>query len=161
MQRLAEVEQDVMVLWEDLAEARGFDRVVGRVLSSLLIEGAPVSQQALAEKTGYSIPTISKTLKSLTSLGSVRKTKQPGTRLTLYYADMRPPDLLRGALRRWVILAKTIERRVLLVSQKLEDATNENPDRAETLRKLLWEFTASIPPMIAIMERAINGLPVA
>lgn len=158
MKSLEEVENEVVVLWEDLAEARGFDRVVGRVISILLIEGVPLSQQELAEKTGYSIPTISKTLKTLTSLGSVRKTKQPGKRLTLYYADMHPPEMLSGALRNWVILARTIERRVTLISQKLENAKDENPDRAEKLRKILMEFTASIPKMIEIMERVIKGI---
>jgi DNA-binding transcriptional regulator GbsR (MarR family) len=158
MKRLDEAEHEVVVLWEDLAEARGFDRVVGRVISILLIEGAPLSQQELAEKTGYSVPTISKTLKTLTSLGSVRKTKQPGKRLTLYYADMRPSEMLSGALRSWVILARTIERRVTLISQKLENARAENPDRAEKLRKIVIEFTASIPKMIEIMERVIKDV---
>jgi DNA-binding transcriptional regulator GbsR (MarR family) len=158
MQHLDEVENEVVVLWEDLAEARGFDRVVGRVISILLIEGVPLSQQELAEKTGYSIPTISKTLKTLISLGSVRKTKQPGKRLTLYYADMRPPEMLSGALRSWVILARTIERRVTLIGQKLENAKDEDPDRAEKLRNIVMEFTASIPKMIEIMERVIKGI---
>jgi DNA-binding transcriptional regulator GbsR (MarR family) len=158
MKRLDEVEQEVVVLWEDLAEARGFDRVVGRVISILLIEGVPLSQLELAEKIGYSIPTVSKTLKTLTSLGSVRKTKQLGKRLTLYYADVRPPEMLSGALRSWIILARTIERRITLIGQKLENAKAENPDRAEKLRKIVMEFTASIPKMIEIMERVIKGI---
>ena len=158
MQLLEEVEREVIDLWEDLAEARGFDRVVGRVISILMIEGIPLSQQELADKTGYSIPTISKTLKSLTSLGSVRRTKKPGKRLTLYYVDMRPPEMLSGALRSWVIMARTIERRVTTISQKLEKVKEENPDRAVKLRKILMEFTASIPKMIEIMERVMKGI---
>lgn len=156
MQHLDEVENEVIILWEELAEARGFDRIVGRIIITLLIEEAPLSQQDLSEKTGYSIPTISKTLKTLTSLGSVRKMKQPGKRLTLYCADVNPPDMLSGALRNWVVMARMIERRISNIEQKLEKAKEMNPNRAEKLRKILMEFTASIPKMINIIEKIMG-----
>ena len=71
---------------------------------------------------------------------------------------MRPTEILSGALRSWVILARTIERRVTLISQKLENAKAENPDRAEKLSKTVMEFTASIPKMIEVMEKVIKGI---
>lgn len=157
MHRLDEVENEIIILWEELAEARGFDRIVGRIIITLLIDGVPLSQQALAEKTGYSIPTISKTLKTLSSLGSVRKMKQPGKRLTLYSVDMRPPDMLSGALRSWVAMARMIERRITLIGQKLDQAQEMNPERAEKLRKIVMEFTASIPKMIDVIEKVMKG----
>lgn len=158
MNRVEDVERKIVSLWEDIAEDRGFDRVVGRVICTLLIEGRPLSQQEIAKKTGYSIPTISKTLKVLVSLGSGRKTKEPGKRVTLYYVEMHPLEILSGALMKWILTAKNMERRISKICQELEKIKAENPERTEKLMKMLTKFTASIPKMIEIMEKAIEDM---
>ena len=158
MSELDSVEREILNLWEDIAEARGFDRVLGRVLCTMLIEAIPMSQQELAEKTGYSIPTISKTLKVLVSLGSGRKRKKPGTRNIQYYVEMRPWELLSGALLKWINTAKVMEARTLELRQKVANLKLENPERAENLIRMLTNLITSIPKMIETMEKAIKEM---
>jgi len=158
MSKIEEVERKMFLLWEDIAEARGFDRVVGTVVCTLLIENRPLSQQEIAEKTGYSVPTISKTLKTFTPLGSVRKMKKRGERTALYYVEMGPLEMLSGALIKWVVTAKTMEQRMLEVYQELDKIKNENPERAEKLMQIAMKFSISIPKMIESIEKAIKDM---
>ncbi len=158
MSKIEEVEKKMFSLWEDIAEVRGFDRVVGTVVCTLLIENRPLSQQEIAEKTGYSIPTISKTLKVFAPLGSVRKMKKRGERTALYYVDASPLEMLSGALMKWVITAKTMEQRMSDICQELETTKDEHPERAEKLIKIATKFSTSVPKMIKIIEKAITDM---
>ena len=155
MSRIAELEANILSVWEDIAEARGFDRVVGTVVCTLIIENRSLSQKEIAERTGYSIPTVSKTLKTLLPLGSVRKTKKPGSRVTLYHVEMHPLEIFSGTLTRWVLTARTMARRMAEIREELEDAKSEDPEKVQKLLGVLGRFADPIPKMTEIMEKAI------
>ncbi len=158
MSKIDDVEKKIFSMWEDTAEARGFDRVVGRVICILLIEGKPLSQQEIADRSEYSVPTISKALKTLVSLGSTRKTKKSGKRITMYYVEMHPSDILSGALMKWVLTAKAMERRALSIHKELEKVKDENPKRAGRLMKILMDFAVSVPEIVNVIENAMRNL---
>lgn len=148
-------------MWEDLAESRGFNRVLGRVLYTFLTEAEPLSQQDLADRTGYSIPTISRTLNTLTSLGTVRKTSLPGSRLAHYYVEVQPQELLSGGLKKWVSDARAMEQRVLSILRELKSIKSkeaEDRERAKKLKEFLTRLRESIPEMIRVMEKAIEDI---
>ena len=157
MGKIDDIERKIFFLWEDMAEARGFDRVLGRLICTLLIAGGPLSQQEIAERTGYSIPTISKSLKTLLSLGSVRKARKTGKRTGLYYVEMHPSEILRGALMKWLSTAKTMQRIMLAIHEELEEVKDENPKRAGRLMKISTDFAVSIPRMTNAIEDAIKN----
>jgi DNA-binding transcriptional regulator GbsR (MarR family) len=156
MGRIDDLESAMFLLWEDMAEARGFDRILGRIICTLLIAGSPLSQREIAEKTGYSVPTISRSLKTLVSLGSVRKARKAGTRTRSYYVEMHPSDMLRGALAKWLLTAKTMARRTRAIHEELENARDENPDQAERLMTILREFAELIPRLVDAIENAMK-----
>ena len=158
MGRIADLERRVVSLWEDIVEARGFDRVVGTVLCTLIVENIPLSQREIAEKTGYSVPTVSKTLKMLLPLGSVRKIRQPGKRVTLYHVEMHPLEILGGTLTRWILTARTMAKRMSEIREELEKARSEDPVRAQMLLRMLREFVEPIPEVTGIMEKAIEDI---
>lgn len=158
MDRIAELERKIVSMWEDIAEARGFDRVVGTVLCTLIVENIPLSQREIAEKTGYSIPTVSKTLKILLPLGSVRRMKEPGKRVTLYHVEMHPLEILSGTLTRWMLTARTMARRMSEIREELEKARSEDLERAQMLLRMLREFVDPIPEVTEIMEKAIEDI---
>ena len=158
MDRIAELERKIVSMWEDIAEARGFDRVVGTVLCTLIVENIPLSQREIAEKTGYSIPTVSKTLKILVPLGSVRRMKEPGKRVTLYHVEMHPLEILSGTLTRWMLTARSMARRMSEIREELEKARSEDPERVQMLLRMLREFVDPIPEVTEIMEKAIEDI---
>ena len=158
MSQIAELERRVVSLWEDVAEARGFERAVGTVICTLIVENKPLSQREISERTGYSIPTISKTLKTLLPLGSVRKTKRPGSRVALYHAEMHPLEIFSGTLTRWILTARAMARRMAQIREELERAKPEDPERTEKLLSMLRRFGDPIPKMTNIMEKAIEDI---
>ena len=158
MNTVEDVEREVVSLWEDLAESRGFNRVLGRVLYTLLIEAEPLSQQDLADKTGYSVPTVSRTLKALSSLGTVRKTSLPGSRLAYYYVGMQPHELLSDGLKKWLSGARAMQGRVLSLLGELKSSRAEDREKAKRLREFLVRLRESIPEMIKIVENAIEKI---
>jgi len=157
MSKIEDIQRSLFSLWEDIAEARGFDRPVGTVICTLLIENKPLSQQEIMEKTGYSIPTISKTLKTLVSLGSVRKMKR-GERAFRYYTTINPLEMLSGALTKWIVTAKSMSNRISRMYQELVDIEEEYPEQAIMLMNILRDFSDSVPKMIAIMENAVKDI---
>ena len=158
MGTIAELERKTISLWEDIVEARGFDRAAGTVLCILFIENRPLSQQEIAEKTGYSIPAVSKTLKLLYPLGSIRKLKKPGRRTVQYYVEMHPLDVLSGTLIKWTLTAKTMAQRMEAIREELEKAKSEDPDKAKKLLYIIGKLAKPIPKMIEIMENAIKEI---
>ena len=158
MKRIAELEGRIFSLWEDIAEARGFDRVVGRVICTLILDRRPLSQREIAERTGYSIPTVSKTLNLLVPLGSVRKMREPRKRVTLYHFEMHPLEIFSGTLARWVLTAKTMAWRMVEIREELEKAKPEDPERAQKLLDMIREFAEPIPTVTKIMEEAIESI---
>ena len=158
MSQIAELERRVVSLWEDIAEARGFERAVGTVICTLIVENRPLSQREISERTGYSIPTISKTLKTLLPLGSVRKTKRPGSRVSLYHAEMHPLEIYSGTLTKWMLTARAMARRMAQIREELERAKPEDPERTEKLLSMLRRFGGPIPEMTNIMEKAVEDI---
>ena len=158
MNQIAELERKTISLWEDIAEARGFDRVAGTVICILFIENKPLSQQEISERTGYSIPTISKTLKQLYPLGSIRKMKKPGKRATLYYVEMHPLEVMSGTLIKWTLTAKTMAKRMATIRKELEKTKSEDPEKARKLLEMITKLSDPIPKMIMIMENAIREI---
>ena len=155
MKSLEEIEDELTFLWEDMAEERGFNRVVGRVLLTLMVGGRPLSQKEIAEETGYSLPTVSRALNTLVTLGTGKKTGTPGSRLRRYHVEMRPQDLMVSGLAKWLSDAKGVHKRLSGLLEEVESLRREEVERAEGVRAFLTDMCGSLPKMIGIMERAI------
>ena len=158
MNTITELERKIISLWEDIVEARGFDRAAGTVLCVLFMENRPLYQQEIAEKTGYSIPTVSKTLKILYPLGSIRKLKKPRGRIIQYYVEMRPLDVLSGTLIKWTLTTKTMAQRMEAIREELEKAKSEDLDKAKKLLNMIEKLSDPIPKILKIMENAIKEI---
>ena len=158
MNSLKEIEGELASLWEDMAESRGFNRVVGRILFTLLVEGRPLSQKEVAEETGYSLPTVSRALNTLVTLGTGKKIGTPGSRLRRYEAEMRPQDLMVSGLVKWLADARSMHRRLSTLLEETESLRGEEAKRAQGLRAFLTEMCGVLPRMIGIMEKTIREI---
>ena len=158
MKNLEEIEGELASLWEDMAEGRGFNRVVGMVLFTLMVGGRPLSQREIAEETGYSLPTVSRALNTLVTLGTGKKTGTPGSRLRRYQVEMRPQDLMVSGLAKWLADARGVYRKLSALLEEVESLRREEAEGAGGLRAFLTEMCGSLPRMIGIMERAIREI---
>jgi DNA-binding transcriptional regulator GbsR (MarR family) len=139
---LSDVKEKLVVLWERLAQARGFDLLLGRILAHLYMSEEPLSQKELSEKTDFSVPAISKTLDQLVALGGVKKFKKKGERTYYYSASATPQQMLIAGLSKWVDDQKIMHRELSILKSKLETETlTENEkNEAEKLIATIEDF---------------------
>jgi DNA-binding transcriptional regulator GbsR (MarR family) len=76
-----------------VASSLGYSEVHGRIISSLLVSGRPLSMDELAKATGYSPASISLSLDLLELIGIIKKFKQRGDRRLFVKLE---GDLLEG-----------------------------------------------------------------
>jgi DNA-binding transcriptional regulator GbsR (MarR family) len=120
---LNDVKEKLVILWEQLAQARGFDLLLGRILAHLYMSEEPLSQKELSEKTDFSVPAISKTLDQLVALGGVKKFKKKGERTYYYSALATPQQMGIAGLSKWVEDQKVMRRELSTLKAKLDSAT--------------------------------------
>jgi hypothetical protein len=107
---------------------------------------------------GYSLPTISRALSTIVTLGTGKKTGAPGSRLRLYKVDVRPQDLMVGGLAKWLRDAGTVYNRLAAVLERVGSLTGEEAERAGRLSAFLTDMCDALPRMIGIMERAVGEM---
>lgn len=139
---LSEVKEKLTVLWERLAQARGFDLLLGRVLAHLYISEKPLSQKELSEITNFSVPAISRTLDQLVALGGVKKFKKKGERTYYYSALATPQQMVVAGLSKWVEDQQTMRRELWMLKAKLDSAalTKEEKKEASKLVATINDF---------------------
>lgn len=73
--------------FEMLFRARGMTLAHGRVFGTLFLSEKALTQQELAEKTGYSVPAVSVALDDLVKVGLAGFAREKGIRKTLYQTE--------------------------------------------------------------------------
>jgi DNA-binding transcriptional regulator GbsR (MarR family) len=139
---LSDVKEKLVVLWERLAQARGFDLLLGRILAQLYMSEEPLSQKELSEKTNFSIPAISKTLDQLVALGGVKKFKKKGERTYYYSALATPQQMVMAGLSKWVEDQKSMRHELSALKAMLDsaDLTEEEKKDAAKLTATIGDF---------------------
>ncbi len=107
----------------------GLGEATGKVWSSLLIAGKPLSQYELSDKTGYSLGIISSSLKVLESLGVVRVIGRSGQR-RLYVSTVSLVEFISK------ILGVTISSELVALLEEFDKIGIKNDDLH---LKKLWE----------------------
>jgi DNA-binding transcriptional regulator GbsR (MarR family) len=95
-----EIEKDIYSSFASIASSIGYSEIHGRTIAALMVSNNRLSLQELAEKTGYSISTLSASLDLLEFFGMVKKIKNVGDRKL--YVELHG-DLLEGLKRAFVM----------------------------------------------------------
>lgn len=74
----------------------GFDTLIGKVVSILFLEPREVSMEELAEKTGYSLSSISTKTKMLVESGAAQRVKKPGSKKIYFHMENDVKKLMLG-----------------------------------------------------------------
>ncbi len=82
-----ELEKEWMVAFNKIAKSFGLDDLSSKVVSVLYLEPEEVPMEDLAKKTGYSLASISNTMRLLENMGFVQRIKKPGTKKVYFYME--------------------------------------------------------------------------
>lgn len=81
------LEEEFVDFFSGLFSGFGLDQLGSRLTSIIFLEPGEVSMDQLAEKTGYSLASLSNKLRHLESLNMVRRVKKPGTKKSFYFIE--------------------------------------------------------------------------
>lgn len=75
-----EMEQEFTEFFQQMAKNKGIDELTSKLMALLYLEPGELSMDELAEKTGYSLASMSNKLKALEGIGMVRRHSRPGSK---------------------------------------------------------------------------------
>jgi DNA-binding transcriptional regulator GbsR (MarR family) len=81
------LEQEFVDFLSGLFSGFGLDSLSSRLVSIIFLEPEEVSMEDLAEKTGYSLASLSNKLRLLESQQMVKRVRKPGTKKSFYFIE--------------------------------------------------------------------------
>jgi len=81
------IEEEFTKFFKLLAKTYGMGDLQATVLSVIYLEPSEVAMEEISKKTGYSLASISNTMKMLEGAGIVRRIKKPGTKKVFFYME--------------------------------------------------------------------------
>ena len=83
--------RDALVLTlEDIVKFRGNDPMIARIYAMIILSPDPLTQEQIAEETGYSRSQISRYLSNLEGRRMISRESQPGSKTQLYGGSTAP-----------------------------------------------------------------------
>ena len=92
--------QEFIELMTENMKANGLDELSSKVLAVLFVEPSEISLEDLALRTGYSLSTISTSMKFIEATGLVNKYKKPNSRKIFLHMDKSILDIMLRMLKR-------------------------------------------------------------
>ena len=130
---------------EDMVKFRGNDPMIARIYAMIVLSPEPLTQEMIAESTGYSRSQISRYLANLEHRQMISKESMPGSRTQLYGGETIPfLDGFRAGLEAAERFIKNkLEMMDYIISawQKLPDKTKESPE-GKKLKEVVTVFSA-------------------
>jgi DNA-binding transcriptional regulator GbsR (MarR family) len=157
------VRERFIQLMETIAEERGFKGMHGRVLACLFLSDSPLNQQAIARWTGYSVSAISRVLEQLVALGSVRRSREPGSRSYNYQVGTSLSTLFVDAINRWSVVVERAETPIAELTQaaqRLDVEGLKKDERAEARQMVrqLVQLGEMLRRIKALFEKLVAQL---
>ncbi|MFH0869838.1 MAG: winged helix-turn-helix transcriptional regulator [archaeon] len=80
---MSELEKESVEFFTQNLRIKGLDESLSRITATLFLEPGEISMEELAEKTGYSLATISTRINLLDQTGFIKKSHKPGSKKIL------------------------------------------------------------------------------
>jgi DNA-binding transcriptional regulator GbsR (MarR family) len=130
---------------EDLVQFRGNDPMIARIYSMIVLSPTPLTQEQIAEITGYSRSQISRYLANLEQRQMITKESTPGSRTQLYGGTTAPflESFRRGmeTAERFIKARLEIIEHILREWQTLPDKVKSDPESLK-LKEAVTVFSA-------------------
>jgi DNA-binding transcriptional regulator GbsR (MarR family) len=142
---IEDIEKDIYSSFATLASTIGYSEIHGRIIAALMVSGKKLSLQGLAEKTGYSISTLSLSLDLLEFFGMIKKIKNAGDRKL--YIELHG-DLLEGLKKAFVVR----------IQKSVTDSLNRFKEYKENLKISKNKNSKKVMGALNILEEEIKRL---
>ncbi len=97
---MTEIDEEFLKFCMISAESYGFDDLTAKIFAILYLEPKELSLEELANRTGYSLASISNKMKILEPLSIVKRIKKPGSKKLYFYMEKDVVELTKFAFER-------------------------------------------------------------
>jgi DNA-binding transcriptional regulator GbsR (MarR family) len=104
----------------------GMDDLSLKVFSILFLEPEEIAMEEIAKRTGYSLASISNTMKNLEIVGFVQRTRKPGSKKVFFFMDK---DIIKMNIQKMIYAS---ENMIKPAKQKLPEMIKKYKDKAKT-----------------------------
>lgn len=123
---MKELEQEFMSYLCMMGKVYGLEDVPLKVFGILFLEPEEISMEEIAQKTGYSLASISNSMRFLESIGQVDRIRKPGSKKVYFRLDK---DLVKWNIRKLEVLQQVTMRQA---KEKLPPLIKKYHEKART-----------------------------
>lgn len=142
---IEDIEKEIYSSFASIASTIGYSEIHGRIIAALMVSEKKLSLRDLAEKTGYSISTLSLSLDLLEFFGMIKKMKNAGDRKL--YIELHG-DLLEGLKKAFVVR----------IQKSITDSLNKFEEYKENLKVSKDKNKKKVMNVLNILEEEILRL---
>ncbi len=111
MSKMNDIEKKIIDIGHEIFKGYGVDNSTAQILSILNFESDAISMEELAERTGYSLASISLKIKNIENFWSIKRLHKPGSRKTYLHMEKNLLDAfaiqIRNSFETELDIAKT------------------------------------------------------
>lgn len=85
--KMDDIDKEAMQFMATLGKIYGLSDLQSKAIAILYLEPEEIAMEEIAEKTGYSLASISNTMKMLEAFGMTQRIKKPGTKKVYFYTE--------------------------------------------------------------------------
>lgn len=140
---MKDIEEKIIDIGHEIFKGYGVDDITAQILSILNFESNEISMEELAQRTGYSLASISLKIKNIEQFWSIKRIYKPGSRRTYLYMEKNLLDAfaiqIRNGFGTELDIAKT--RITPLIEEYRKNATTqEQKTKLHTYENYLSEI---------------------
>lgn len=117
------IEERFISVFQRLGSISGMDSLTCRIYGTLYLEPKDMTMEDLAERTGYSLSSISNKIRALESAGIIKKSKKPGSKKVYLFVIK---DMLKNFKD---IMVKKQQYGISFAKQELPDIIEDCKDK--------------------------------
>lgn len=120
------IDKEFLAYLGNMGKSFGLSDLALKVFGILFMEPKEISMEAIAKKTGYSLASISNTMKMLESMGQVQRVRKPGTKKVFFRMDK---DMIGWNIRKLDFAQQSI---IQPAKNKLPEIIDKYKEKAKT-----------------------------
>lgn len=129
-----EVEQDLVNAYKNILGEFGAHSIFAELYFKIFFNAEPVGINELAEETGYSISTVSNTMKALEKMLDIEKLKKPGSKRVYFKCKYNMMEVSERTIKSKVDFMEVIIQTLATAEEKLKISVD--PAAKDTLEKV-------------------------
>lgn len=150
---IIDFEKEIRDFSSGIIASFGFDDLTCKLIVHLFIEPEEISLEELAQRTGYSVPSISTKMKVLSQIGGIRRIKKPGSRKIHFYMEKDVRKLVSSkidtVIRQEIEPVKTEVPKIL---ERYSHLPEEGSEREKSQYMIMKDYLDNMKKLETIMK---------